>query len=162
MGTLHLLEEGRFVESLGHGATDLDHALASYLLSLNPGDQILSIRKLAEIYEASLGSISTVINGLEEAGAVVISRRGHLGSFLEEKSIGTLWRIAGDGPMVFGLTLPSFRKCEGLATAIYSLLNGAGVETYLIFMRGSTNRINALRTGLCHAVVMSELAADGS
>jgi hypothetical protein len=143
-----------------NGPTELDQALAGYLLSLNPGDQLLSIRKLAELYDASVGSISTVINALEEAGAVSISRRGHLGSFLEEKSISALWHAAGDGPMVIGLTLPSFSKCEGLATAIYSLLNGAGIETYLIFMRGSANRLNALRSGHCHAVVMSALAAD--
>ena len=143
-----------------NGPTELDQALAGYLLSLNPGDQLLSIRKLAELYDASVGSISTVINALEEIGAVSISRRGHLGSFLEEKSIGALWHAAMDGPMVIGLTLPSFSKCEGLATAIYSLLNGAGIETYLIFMRGSANRLNALRNGHCHAVVMSALAAD--
>lgn len=148
---------------MGHSKrafTELDSTLANYLLSLQTGDQLLSTRKLARLYDASLGSISTAINNIEESGAVTISRRGHLGSFLEEKSIKMLWDIAGNSPMVIGLTLPSFRKCEGLATALYSLLNGAGIETYLTFMRGSTNRINALRGGRCSAIVMSRLAAD--
>jgi hypothetical protein len=62
--------------------------------------------------------------------------------------------------MVVALTLPSFPKCEGLATGIYCLLNDAGIETYLIFLRGSVNRIKALRHGRCHAVIVSALAAD--
>ncbi len=138
----------------------LNAQLAGYLLSLNERDQILNTRDLADQYNSSLGSISSSINTLEEIGAVRINRRGHLGSFLEYKSTGSLWRIIEGGPMVIATTLPSFPKCEGLATAIYTLLNEAGVETYLIFIRGSYNRLEALRDGRCHAIVMSELAAD--
>lgn len=146
--------------NLSKSPTELDKYLAEYLLSLKEGDQLLSTRELGERYNASLGSISATINYLEEVGAVTLNRRGRLGSFLEQKSIGTLWSIIENDPMIIALTLPSFRKCEGLATAIYSLLNQAGVETYLIFIRGSLNRIKALRNGHCHAAVMSELAAD--
>lgn len=140
--------------------SDLDRKLANYLITLKAGAQLLSSRELAELFGASLGSISSAINHLEEVGAVVINRHGRLGSFLERRSLGTLWSVIENGPMVIAMTLPSYRKCEGLASAIYSLLNGAGVETYLIFVRGSYNRINALRSGHCHAVVISVLAAD--
>ncbi len=135
-------------------------SLAGYLLSVAEGDQILSTRELAGMFDTSLGSVSVAINQLEEAGAVTINRRGRLGSFLERKSVATLWDIVENGPMVIALTLPSFPKCEGLATALYSLLNKAGIETYIIFIRGSYNRIKALRYGQCHAVVLSDLAAD--
>jgi hypothetical protein len=140
--------------------SELVRNLAGYLLSLAEGDQILSTRELAGMFDTSLGTISAAINQLEEAGAVTISRRGRLGSFLERKSIVDLWDITGNGPMVIALTLPSFPKCEGLATALYSLLNTSGIEAYAIFIRGSYNRIKALRHGQCHAVVLSELAAD--
>lgn len=140
--------------------TELHKCLAKYLITLNKGDQLLSTRELAESYGASLGSISQTVNNLEETGAVSISRRGHLGSFLEEKSTAMLWSVIENGPMVIAFTLPTFPKCEGLATAFHSLLNGAGVETYLTFIRGSLNRLKALRHGQCHAVVMSALTAD--
>jgi YhfZ C-terminal domain/Helix-turn-helix domain len=143
-----------------NGWTELDRRLAGYLVSLKEGDPLLSTRELAERFEASLGSISAAVNQLEETEAVKVSRRGHLGSFLEWKSTGALWSIAEDGPLVIALTLPSFPKCEGLATGLYTLLNGAGVATYLIFLRGSYNRIKALRNGQCNAVVMSALAAE--
>jgi hypothetical protein len=93
-------------------------------------------------------------------GAVTLNRRGRLGTFLEKKMPGALWKIIENGPMVIALTLPSFPKSEGLATAIYSLLDRAGIETYLIFIRGSFNRLKALRNGRCHAIVTSVLAAE--
>jgi hypothetical protein len=110
--------------------------------------------------DASLGSISSSLNFLEESGAVTIHRRGRLGSFLASKSLGILWSIVENRPLVIAQTLPSFKKCEGLATAVYSLLRNAGVEVYFNFIRGSINRIKALRSGQCHAAIMSELAAD--
>lgn len=146
--------------TMRRNVSDLDIKLASYLLSKQVGDQLMGIRELAEQFAVSLGSISTTLNNLEEAGAVCIKKRGRLGSTLEEKSTGALWNIVANGPMILALTLPSFPKCEGLATAIYALLNSAGVETYLIFIRGSINRLKALRQGSCHAAVISALAAD--
>ncbi len=140
--------------------SDLDRALAGYLIGVETGQQILSTREMAEAFQSSLGSISAAMNHLEETGVIAINRRGRLGSFLEHKSIGALWNVVENGPMVIALTLPSFLKCEGLATGIYSLLNRAGVEIYLIFIRGSFNRIKALRHGQCHATVISALAAD--
>jgi hypothetical protein len=140
--------------------TELDEALSSYLASLELGERIQSTRELAKLFDASLGSISTRINFLEEIGAVRIQKRGRLGSFLEHKSAVKLWNIIENSPLVISLTLPSFLKCEGLATAIYSLLNDAGIEAYLIFIRGSLNRLKALRNGHCHATVISLLAAE--
>jgi hypothetical protein len=138
----------------------LNKGLANYLLSLKEGDRLLSSRDIADLFGASLGSVSSAFSNLEENGAVTINRRGRLGSFLEKKSLGILWKIIENGPMVIALTLPSFPKSEGLATAIYSLLDNAGIETYLVFIRGSYNRIKALRNNRCHATVMSALAAD--
>jgi hypothetical protein len=140
--------------------SELDANLANYLLSKKVGDQLLGIRDLAEQFGASLGSVSIALNNLEQIGAVGIKKRGRLGSTLESKSLGKLWNIIEAGPLIIALTLPSYPKCEGLATAIYSLLNNAGVETYLIFIRGSISRLKALRNGYCHAAVISALAAD--
>jgi hypothetical protein len=140
--------------------TELHKALASYILTLPEGEQILSVREFSDLYNASMGSVSAALNDLEARGAITISRRGRLGSFLESKTFGILWRILENGPMILALTLPSFPKSEGLATAIYSLLDRAGIETYMTFIRGSFNRLKTLRNGRCHAVVISTLAAE--
>jgi hypothetical protein len=157
------VSEDDFLNNLGSSPTesiDLNRRLANYLLTLKEGDRLLSSRDIADLFGASLGSVSSAFNSLEEIGAVTINRRGRLGSYLEKKSLGILWRVIENGPMVIALTLPSFPKSEGLATAIYSLLDHAGIETYLVFIRGSYNRIKALRNNRCHATVMSALAAD--
>ena len=148
------------LNNFAYEKTELDQNLARKLLTLHTGDKLPSTREFAESMDASLGSISSSLNYLEQVGAVTIKRRGRLGSFLDGKSLGRLWSIIENNPLVIAQTLPSFKKCEGLATAINSMLNNAGVETYMIFIRGSINRLNALRHGQCHAAIMSELAAD--
>lgn len=140
---------------------ELEECMARYLIALSPGDQILSTRELSDTLEASTGSISIAMNTLEDSGAISINRRGRLGSFLESKSLGKLWRIIEDGPLVISLTMPSYPKIDGLATALYGLLNAADVETYLIFIRGSYNRLKALQNEHCHAAVTSSIAAEG-
>ena len=109
---------------------DLLKSIANYLLSLKIGERMISTREIAEVFGASLGSVSTALNNLEEIGAVTISRRGRLGSFLEKKSYGLLWKVVENGPMVIALTLPTFSKSEGLATAIYSLLDVFGAAIF--------------------------------
>ncbi len=149
--------------------TPLDHSyenaafikqMAAHLLSLEEGEQLKSTRELADEMQVSVGSISYAVNYLEQIGAAEINRRGRLGSFLEKKAPARLWKIIENAPMIVALTLPSFLKAEGLATAIYSLLDSAGFETYLTYIRGSINRVSALREGRCSAVVMSRLAAE--
>jgi hypothetical protein len=148
------------LKNISAESRELHKRLANYFLRIKEGESILSVREFTEVLGASLGSLSYTLNNLEEMGAVRISRRGRLGSFLEQKSLGILWKIIEEGPMVIALTLPSFMKSEGLATAIYSLLDQASIETYLIFIRGSFNRVKALRSARCHAAVMSVLAAE--
>ena len=50
-------------------------------------------------------------------------------------------------PLLLALSLPSTERINGLATAIRSSLGAAGVETYLMFIRGSRPRIAALGQG---------------
>jgi hypothetical protein len=47
-----------------------------------------------------------------------------------------------------------------LATAIKQLLTASGLEVFLIFVRGSRQRLQAVREGRCHLTAMSSFAAD--
>jgi hypothetical protein len=57
------------------------------------------------------------------------------------------------------LPLASSLRYEALATAIKQLLANAGLEVFLIFVRGSRQRLQAVREGRCHLAVMSSFAA---
>jgi hypothetical protein len=141
-------------------AKGLKRRLATFFLGVDVEERLPSVRDLARENQSSVGSISNAINELEELGAIQIERRGHLGSFVNSRSQGVLWTIAEQGPMVIGFPLTSSLRFSGLATGLKKLLSDAGIEVYLIFIRGSRTRIQALREGRCHAVMMSEFAAD--
>jgi hypothetical protein len=139
---------------------ELQIDLAKYLIQIDEGKRLPSIRKLADSTEMSIGSISKALNGLQEIGAVQIQKRGHMGSVMVSRSIGELWNLVEQGPLVIAMTLPMHSRFEGLATGLKKALEKLEVETYLIFIRGSRTRLKALKENRCHVAVMSGLAAD--
>lgn len=139
---------------------DLQISLAKRLIQLHEGQRLPSIRKLASSTHMSVGSVSTVLNDLEDMGAVQIQKRGHLGSVVVKLSMGELWNLVEQGPLVIGMTLPMHRRFEGLATGVKRALERSGIETYMIFIRGSRTRLKALDENRCHVALMSGLAAE--
>jgi hypothetical protein len=140
--------------------TDVVPELARrFLTAPDPPSRVPTVRQLVHDHRSSLASIHAAIARLEEAGAVEIERRGRLGAFLVSRSVGRLWAAAEGGPLVVSLPLASSQRYEALATAIKQLLMQAGLEVFLIFVRGSRQRLQAVREGRCHLAVMSGFAA---
>jgi YhfZ C-terminal domain len=130
-----------------------------FLTAQEPPSRLPTIRDLARDHGSSLASVHAAIGRLEEAGAIRIETHGRLGASLVERSVGGLWEIAERGPLVISLPLASSPRYEALATAIKHLLTGSGLEVFLIFVRGSRQRLQAVRDGRCHLTVMSSFAA---
>ena len=87
--------------------------------------------------------------------------RGRLGAFLVGRSVGRLWALAENGrPLVVALPLASSLRYEGLATALKQILSRADLEVFLVFVRGSRKRLQAVREGRCHLAAMSSFAAS--
>ena len=140
--------------------TDVVPELARrFLTAPEPPSRLPTIRDLAHEHGSSLASIHVAMGRLEEAGAIRIETRGRLGAFMVDRSVGRLWATAENGPLVIGLPLASSPRYEGLATAIKQLLTTAGLEVFLIFVRGSRQRLQAVREGRCHLTAMSSFAA---
>lgn len=141
--------------------TDIVPELARrFLTAPPPPARLPTIRVLAQDHGSSLASVHAAIGRLEETGAVRVETRGRLGAFLVERSVGRLWASAEQGPLVISLPLASSPRYEALATAIKQLLTASGLEVFLIFVRGSRQRLQAVRDGRCHLTVMSKFAAD--
>lgn len=138
---------------------DLTRCLARDFMRLQEGERLPTVRMLAAEHGASLASIQAAMTRLEADGVVTIVRRGRLGAFLEQSSLPGLWAASDGAPLIVTLPLPSNLRGQGLATGIKAVLEGAGFDTFLTFVRGSSNRLRALREGRCHIVVMSGLAA---
>ena len=139
---------------------ELQKHLAHKVLLLQVGDPLPSVREIAAQTHTAIGSVSIAFRNLEETGAVVVDRRGRLGSFIESRSIVDLWNTIEPDPLVIAFTLPGNLRFEGLATALKVLFNKAGVDTYLIFIRGSKTRLNALKENRCHIAVVSSFTAE--
>jgi hypothetical protein len=119
------------------------------------------VRELARRHGSSLSSVHATIGLIEEAGAVDIEMRGRLGAFMISRSAGRLWAMAENGrPLVVALPLASSLRYEGLATALKQILSRTGIEVFLIFVRGSRQRLQAVREGRCHLAAMSMFAAS--
>ena len=127
---------------------------------LEEGARLPTVRALAAEYGASLASVQAGLARLEADGAIVVVRRGRLGAYLSRKSLQGLWSAAEGAPLILALPLPSNLRGQGLATGIKTVLEETGVDTFLMFIRGSRNRLRSLREGRCHIVVMSGLAAE--
>lgn len=138
---------------------NLQVRLAEYLIQVKEGSRLPSVRKLAATTHMSVGSVSIALNDLQDMGAVRIQKRGHLGSIVEEISLNKLWNVIEPGPLVIAMTLPMHLKFEGLATGLKMAFEKAGIDAYMIFIRGSLTRLKALRENRCHVTVMSGLAA---
>lgn len=140
---------------------EVQRLLAHELLKLEIGEQLPTIRDWAKTHRSSVGTVQAVITEFEQAEAVEIERRGWMGTYLRGRSLSRLWNVAqGGDPMVIALPLPSTRICQGLATAIKTLLQENSIEVYLIFLRGSRRRLETLRRQRCHGVVASVFAAQ--
>ena len=143
--------------------TDVVPELARrFLVALDPPSRIPTVRQLVQEHRSSLASIHAAIARLEGGGAIQVERRGRLGAFLVARSVGPLWVAAEGGPLVISLPLASSLRYEALASAIKQLLTRAGLEVFMIFVRGSRQRLQAVREGRCHLAAMSSFAAATS
>ena len=140
--------------------SDLQNYLANQILLLNNGDPLPTVRQIAAQTQTSLGSVSFALRSLEEDGSITIARRGRLGSYITSRSIVKLWNATHPDPLVIAFTLPGNLRFEGLATALKTLFNLAGVDTYMIFIRGSKTRLKALTENRCHIAVVSSFTAE--
>jgi len=140
---------------------DLVPVIARRFLTVpDPPSRLPTVRQLAGELHASLSSVHAAITRLAEAEAVEIDNRGRSGAFLVGRSIQRLWMLAEGGrPLIIALPLASSPRYEALATALKQILTRTTEDAFLIFVRGSRQRLQAVRDGRCHLAVMSGFAA---
>jgi hypothetical protein len=131
-----------------------------FLAEVEPGSRLPTVRALASEHRSSNSSVHAAIGRLEQRGAIEIETRGRAGAFLVRRSIDRLWAMMETGPLVIALPLASSPRYEALATAIKQMMTNAGLEVILMFVRGSRQRLQAVREGRCHLAAMSSFAAS--
>ncbi|WP_347548624.1 GntR family transcriptional regulator YhfZ [Pseudalkalibacillus hwajinpoensis] len=134
--------------------------IAAKLLSIEPGSRIPRVSDFVTETSLGRGTIQAALRLLEEIEAIHLEARGHLGTFLIRTNRELLWDIAGLGSVMGAMPLPYSRKYEGLATGLVQVLENMKIPFNLAFMRGSLNRIEALKAGRYDFVIVSKLAAE--
>ncbi|NMA17783.1 MAG: hypothetical protein GX939_03350 [Clostridiaceae bacterium] len=134
--------------------------IAAQIIPLDVGNRVPTVSDWTLQLGVARGTIQTAIQYLRDSGAVKLQFRGKKGSYIVQMDRMKLTEIAGLHGLIGVMPLPYSKKYEGLATGIYNVLNDAGLNTNLAFMRGSDNRLRTLMQERCDFAVMSELTAE--
>jgi hypothetical protein len=134
--------------------------IALEILGLELGSKIPTVTDFCDELSLGRGTVQGAIKLLEMLGAIELEARGHLGTFLIRKDVSLLLDISGTGPLVGVMPLPYSKKYEGLATGIIDGFDLLNKRISLAYMRGASNRLEALKTRRYDFAIVSRLAAE--
>ncbi|MFZ4451302.1 GntR family transcriptional regulator YhfZ [Salibacterium aidingense] len=133
--------------------------IAKELLKIETGERIPRVTDFCDKLALGRGTVQGAIKLLEELGGIGLDSRGHLGTFLVKKDVSVLLDISEEGPVVGVMPLPYSVKYEGLATGIVDEFERMDRRVSLAYMRGASNRLEALKIRRYDFAIVSHLAA---
>jgi hypothetical protein len=134
--------------------------IAKELLYVESGGRIPRVTDFCENLLLGRGTVQGAIKLLEGLGAIELESRGHLGTYLMRKDDSVLLDIADIGPLIGAMPLPYSKKYEGLATGIVDAFEKNNKRVSLAYMRGASNRIEAVKTRRYDFAIVSRMAAE--
>ncbi len=134
--------------------------LAKEMMSYHKGYRIKTVGEYSESFGMGRGTVQAALKFLQEAEAIRLESRGHLGTFIDEIDYNKLWSISDLGIIMGVMPLPYSKRYEGLATGFYKTFEKGNIPFSLAFMRGATKRIEALTLGKYNFAIISKLAAN--
>jgi len=132
--------------------------VARLLLERTPGERLPAIQEINSQLGVGVGTVQKAISTLHDAGAVMLTARGHRGTFVEELDYAGLWRQAGHGPVKLVLPFVDAPEFSGLSDAIDQQLGEHGIPARIDHRRGARARLHSVQSGAHDACVVSELA----
>ena len=134
--------------------------IAEMLIPINEGERIPRVEDFGTQLSIGRGTVQGALKVLESLHAVQLESRGHLGTFVVKRNLHLLKEIAGVGELMGAMPLPYSTLYEGLATGLIEvsdqLMNGIN----LVYMRGSKQRVEGLKSRRYDFIVLSQLAAE--
>lgn len=135
-------------------------SLSREIFTLDVGDRIKTVEQYSEELKLGRGTIHSALRFLQKEKAITLESRGHLGTFISFIDYKKLWSIGDVGTIIGVMPLPYSKRYEGLATGLYKNFEAANLPFGLAFMRGATQRIEALYSERYNFAVVSKLAAS--
>lgn len=131
--------------------------LSRDLIFLEKGEKLKTIDYYSNKFQVGRGTVQEAFRFLEKNNVIALEAKGHLGTFLREKNFSKLWEITDWGHIVGVMPLPYSKKYEGLASGILIEFKKTGLPLSLAYMRGSKNRLEALKRNRYDFAVTSKL-----
>ena len=135
-------------------------SVARALCGVTRGTRIPTVSQLEEICSSSRGNIQKALASLKERGAISLEAHGQNGTLLTDIDYLAMARACGVSHITGAMPLPYTKRYEGLATALFTLLNTGEIRSFITFQRGSEARIQTLLDGSINYCVMSRLAYE--
>ena len=133
-------------------------AISRDLLCLEIGEKVKSVKEYSDSLGISVGSIQKAFDKLEDENVFVLEKKGVLGKILKSKNKNKLIFHSSLKSIVGVMPLPYSKRYEGLATAIKSAFENAGINFYFAYMQGSRIRLRMLKEKIYDFAIMSDLA----
>lgn len=121
--------------------------IAQDLLGAKRGDRLPPVGDYAAKFGVGRGTVQTALDLLKEHGAVTLSARGHMGTFVDSVNPVALWELTGLGTITGVMPLPYSQRYRGLVTGLYRAFQQADVPLVMAHMRGARRRLEALNSG---------------
>lgn len=129
------------------------------LLTCSLGDRIDTVSSYTKRFDASRGVVQQALQILEDEGAIIRSKRGTLGTYLDDIDYKKLWEFTAWGILSGISPLPYTKKHEGIATAIYNEIEKKGIPFHFAYMQGAENRIRGVLEGKYNFAIMGKESA---
>ena len=136
------------------------YILAREFLKYKVGDRIPTITEWCEKLNIARGTMQNALKSLVRNKAIRIDTKGHVGSYLVQKDVEILLKLAGISSIVGVMPLPYSKRYEGLASGLLvTMENHYNIPVSMAFMRGSKNRVSMLKSNRYDFAILSSLAA---
>ena len=132
--------------------------MAQDFMSRAEGERIPSISEYQEKLQVSRGTVQNSLAYLKEKGAVLLVSRGHMGTYIEKLDYRRLQECGMNKGLLGSMPLPYSVSYQGLATALYRVLDN--FEFNLVYTRGSESRLQLVAEGVYQFTVCSLYAAE--
>lgn len=134
--------------------------LAKKFISYDIDDRISTITQYSKEIGLSRGTIQSSLKYLVNKNAISLESRGHMGTFLKDRSLSKLLEISGVHFLIGTMPLPYSKRYEGLSTGITkSFENNINIPLNMAYMRGAKKRIEMVENGRCDFAITSKYSA---
>lgn len=119
--------------------------IAREILCHQPGDRLPAVQDYSLWYESSRGIVQNALKKLQDSGAVVLEKRGKIGSFLTSMDERLLFDLADLRYITGSMPPPLNRHYSSLASAVCTAITTCPCTFNFAFMHSAENRVAALQ-----------------